>query len=1158
MTLSGTDRVPRLEARIAELERALAVAEREREAARAEQAATADVLGIIRRSPGDLQPVFDALVAAALRLCGADTVAIWRAADGGLRMATLAGEGALVEETRPISADWVSGRAFLTRATVRAADVLADEGGLWYYHGRDRTARVYSRSALGVPLLRDGAPIGVLALGRAEVLPLTDQQLALAQTFADQAVIAIENARLFNEIQAKNRELSEALDRQTATGDILRAISNAPGDLTAVFETILDSAHRLAGVDRGTVLAFDGQRLRIMAIRAPPERALARLQEGPFVPNPAYGPSRAVLERRVILIDDVAAEPDPSRIYDGSFHTAAFVPVLHSGDVLGVISFLRTEVRPFTAEQIGLLQTFADQAAIAIENARLFTELSEALEQQTATADVLRIVSSAPTDPQLVFEAIAEIALHLCEASDVHVSLVEGDRFVGRTSRGPAWGERQAGGPIDRGFVAGRAIIDGEAVHVADVREHGADFPLSHQFAALAGHRAMLAAPLKRRDEAIGVICLARLEPTPFTAPQVALLRTFADQAVIAIENARLFAELQESNASLTAALHQQNAVADVLEAISRAPTDVQTALGAIVDAARRLASADTSVIFQRESARYRRVAVSNPRPELGAPVPGDWWPIDRRSIAAAAMREGRMVRWHGTLEEMHVRYPDAAAWRAEQGVTAYSRTVLAAPLFHGDKVLGAMVVAREADRDFTEEEVALIETFASQAAIAIQNAHLFSELSEALEQQTATTDILRIISRSPTDLQAVLDALVARAAALCEADIVLLRRLESEQLLLLAGFYADGRPVPPTSTPTGGYVSARAIAEARTVHVPDYDAEPPGRYPEGSAAARRAGVRAALATPLLREGEPIGAFWIGRREPRSFTEKQIALMETFADQAVIAIENARLFEETQAKTRELEEVNRQLEIASHHKSPFVSSMSHELRTPLNAIIGFSDVLAERMFGELNEKQADYLHDIQTSAHHLLALINNILDLSKIEAGRMELYLEEFDVAALVHDAEVVARPLAEKHNNAFTVVCPDDIGSMTADQTKLRQALLNLLSNAAKFTERGQITLTAERTTEDGADWLMLAVADTGIGMTAEQQARLFEAFAQAEASTQARYGGTGLGLALSREFCRLMGGDITVQSAPGEGSTFTMRLPATVTAMPPDAAPA
>jgi len=435
---------------------------------------------------------------------------------------------------------------------------------------------------------------------------------------------------------------------------------------------------------------------------------------------------------------------------------------------------------------------------------------------------------------------------------------------------------------------------------------------------------------------------------------------------------------------------------------------------------------------------------------------------------------------------------------------------------------------------------------FADQAAIAIENARLFTELeqrnqalNEALSQQTATAEILRIIAASPTDLATVLDTIVASAVRLGDAGYSTIWRVDGDVLRCVAFCQTDDASFDPqvgrTLPITRNTMTGRTVLDGHVIHIANVDTDENRReFPE-SVPYTHTGPMTRLHVPLLRDGVGIGILGVSRLEVRPFTEAQIALLEAFADQAVIAIENARLFQE-------LKEANGQLAEASQHKSQFLANMSHELRTPLNAIIGYSEMLQEEAEDLGEETFLPDLQKINAAGKHLLGLINDILDLSKIEAGRMDLDLETFEIEPMIRDVQAIVQPLVDKNGNILVVTYPDGIGSMHADQTKVRQALFNLLSNAAKFTSAGTITLTVAC---EADDWLTFAVTDTGIGMTEEQLSRLFEAFSQAEAGTRSQYGGTGLGLAISRHFCRLMGGDLTVTSVHGQGSTFTVHLP-------------
>ena len=472
----------------------------------------------------------------------------------------------------------------------------------------------------------------------------------------------------------------------------------------------------------------------------------------------------------------------------------------------------------------------------------------------------------------------------------------------------------------------------------------------------------------------------------------------------------------------------------------------------------------------------------------------------------------------------------------AIQAAAQEVRGTLGVPLMREGRVVGTIAVARKEAGVFPDKLVSLLETFADQAVIAIENVRLFNETKEALEKQTAVSEILRVITESPSDVQPVLEAIADHAAGLCDAASASIYLTEGEDLRHVTSRGAlahqltavERLPIDRTST------SGRAIVDRTTVHVEDMQAEP-DEFPRGYEIAHRIDHRTIVVAPLLREGQPFGTITLRRQEVRPFSDRELTLLRTFGDQSAIALEHVRLFHEIQDKSR-------QLEVANQHKSEFLANMSHELRTPLNAIIGFSEVLIERMFGELNDKQDDYLKDIHDSGKHLLALINDILDLSKIEAGRMELEVETFDATAALDNTLTLIRERAQQHGIALSLETDRGLGEFRADQRKFKQIMLNLLSNAVKFTpDGGRIEVRAGLE----EDVLEVAVSDTGIGIAEQDQAAVFQEFRQVGGDYTNKQEGTGLGLALTKRFVELHGGSLRLESEPGHGSTFAFTLP-------------
>jgi two-component system, NtrC family, sensor kinase len=777
---------------------------------------------------------------------------------------------------------------------------------------------------------------------------------------------------------------------------------------------------------------------------------------------------------------------------------------------------------------------------------------AEALEQQTATGEILRIISESPTDVQPVFDAIVRRAVRLIDGlfgalfrfdgTLIHFAAHDGFTPEGLTTARHAFPLRPT-----LEIPIGRTILEGSVVHVPDAE---AERGLLLQRAL--GLRSYLSVPMLRDGVCIGGIAVARALEGPFSDRHIELFKTFADQAVIAIENVRLFTELQEKNRALTEAhthvteaLERQTATAEILRIISHSQTNVQPVFDTIANNALRLFRALTAVVcrFDGEllhmgSAAQRGAAVQVPREQIPAISYFPMRPSPELTVGRCALTRSVV---HITDVQSDV---GASAASRKVGSAQGWRSALAVPMMRDMQLAGVVMVTRAEPGAFHPNEIELLQTFADQAVIAIENARLLSELqartkdlTHSVEQLTALSEVGRAVS-STLDLETVLNTIVARAVQLAGARSGTIWEYDAaaeEFVLRITQNVEDPELLaqPNARVRRGEGAVGRLAVSQRPVQIPDITHE--GAY-EGRLRASLvgAGTRALLAIPLLHEDRLVGGLVMSRGTPGEFPSEVVDLLTAFATQSALAIQNARLF-------RELADKSRQLEVASQHKSEFLANMSHELRTPLNAIIGFSEVLSERMFGELNEKQEEYLKDIYASGTHLLSLINDILDLSKIEAGRMELELTDFDLPTAIDNALTLVRERAGRRGIALEHSVDERLGEIRGDERKVKQVLLNLLSNALKFTPEGGRVEVRARVVDGMAE---ISVTDTGVGIAPEDQAAIFEEFRQV-GTAEKKAEGTGLGLALSRKFIELHGGRIWVTSQVGVGSTFTFTIP-------------
>jgi GAF domain-containing protein len=1169
-------------AREVELEIENANLRRELNLAREQQKASAGILSVISRSVADTTPVFESILSSIKHLFDGEESLIFLTSEEGL-LQIAAARGANAEAARerfPIPIEGTASElAIRERRLVRSADVQNDPDVP--VDLRETARRIGQNYSMAIaPMLWEDNAIGTIFVGRTSMVPFTDRECELLDSFADQAVIAIQNARLVNDTR-------EALERQTATADILKVIASSPSDVQPVFEAIAECARRLLDGFSTTVLHFIGEELHLVAYTPTSPEADEALKAS-FPRKLAEFPTFALVRNgETIQFADTEAEEVPEANRElarlRGFRSVLFTPLMNRGSPVGMISVTRAEPGAFAPHHVQLLKTFADQAVIAIENTRLFNETQEALERQTATADILKVIASSPSDTTPVFDAIADSANRLIGGFSAAVfRYIDGKIHLAAFTPTDTEGDLvlQSSFPIPLSdFPPYHLTREGTPAELPDTELE----PAARDIAHARGYRSMLFAPLMNEGEAVGIITVTRVAPGAFGEQHTRLLQMFADQAVIAIENVRLFEEVQAKTRDLSEALTYQTGSANILKVIASSPTDINPVLNAIVESACELLNAYDAVLRLKDgdnlcfSAHHGPISTfMNERP------------INRGWTAGRAVIDRRPIQINDLLSSEGDEFPEAQELARRQG----HRTILSVPLLREGESLGTITLRRLEVDPFSDKQIAVLQSFADQAVIAIGNVRLFEEvqartrdLTEALQQQTATADVLKVISASPGELASVFQAMLENAVRLCEARFAILFLFEGNQFRAVrmwnlppefSEFLATHPIHISPSIPLGRVVNTKL-----PVHVPNVLEDPSyvEGYPGMVAVGELGGARTLLQVPMLQDDELVGSIAIFRQEVRPFTDKQIALVQNFAAQAVIAIENARLLNELRQRTSDLSTSLNDLRTAQDRLvqteklaslGQLTAGIAHEIKNPLNFINNFAALSAE-LTEELNDalKQGEVAEEIRAEVSELTGLLKGNLE-KVVQHGKradsivknMLLHSRErgsehrpSDINALIDESLNLAYHGARAEKPGFNVTLERDFdpaaGQVDLFPQEITRVFLNLVSNGfyavtKRKKEGGEpgFEPTLRTSTKNLGESVEIRIRDNGTGIPPEIKEKMFNPFFTTKPAGE----GTGLGLSMSHDIIvKQHGGTIDVDTKQGHFTEFRIVLPRT-----------